>query len=54
MIEFLITSFINAALKLLAGWLTWMFAMWLQVPEWAALTMVIMGVQSTYFNYNSQ
>ena len=52
MIEYLIVSLINACLKLLAAWGAWSLAMWLQLPEWGVVCLVIMAVQFTYLKEN--
>lgn len=52
MLEHLVINFISACLKLFAAWSAWSLAMWLQLPEWQVLCLVIIAVQSSYLEVN--
>lgn len=43
----LVSSFLSFMLKLLAGWLMYLFCKWLNVDEWMMITLIVMSVQST-------
>lgn len=48
MIEKIIISLLNVAIKLFAAWIAYLLAKWIQAPEWATMALVVMAVQSSF------
>jgi len=49
---FIIVFILNWTLKLFMAWLAYLFATWLQLPEWAVMALVAIGAAESHVKIN--